>query len=298
MHAAIVTAYKDLAMLDRLTEALAADGFRIFVHLDRRTQAPDSILDRLAKRGCTVSREFKVYWGSYSHLQAVLSLMKRALTNPEVAYVHVLSGQDFPVPAVETMNRICDGGVFMGTTPMAELGADIRDRYRFYRLLWFMEPWRNIPRPFDRALLWAQRRLGVLRRPRTFKALHKGMIWVSLPRDVARHCLESPKAQRFLAELRWSYLPEEFFFQTVIENSPFRDRIRGAGRYMLWRHKHGTIPGILDLEDHDAVIASGALFARKVDSRISADLIARLAVDAGRSTGPTPLASESPAHHG
>lgn len=46
--------------------------------------------------------------------------------------------------------------------------------------------------------------------------------------------------------------------------------------------KHGTQPGILDMDDYENIIKSEAFFARKMDWNISKKLIKKLDLD-GRS---------------
>ena len=284
MHAALVTAYKDFPMLAMLVDALHARGMRVFCHVDRRSSFPPGDIARLEATGCVVSRRYKVFWGSYSHLSAMVSLMRQALADPAVSYVHTLSGQDFPIKDAAAIDQACDGGIFMSAEPLEDTAEAVQDRFTYFKLLYPMERWRTIPRPIDKVLRQAQRRLGVRRvGTRSHARIFKGLVWMSLPAEAARHAVEDERARRLLHELRLSYLPEEFFFQTAILNSPFAARLRASDlRYIDWGPRDGLRPAVLDLRDAEPLAASPALFARKLDSRISAGLLARLGADPQR----------------
>jgi hypothetical protein len=100
---------------------------------------------------------------------------------------------------------------------------------------------------------------------------------MSLPAAAARYVLEAEPARRYLEELRTVYVPEEFFFQTVLLNSPFAaDVVDDARRHMLWKFKYGTKPAMLDGDDFDEAARSDAFFVRKVSLRHSRELIERL----------------------
>ena len=84
-----------------------------------------------------------------------------------------------------------------------------------------------------------------------------------------------------MKDLYSCYLPEELFFQTLFMNSKdWKDRIiKDNLRYTDWHKRNGSIPAVLDMSDYDKIAASTCCFARKVDSKISWDLIERLQAD-------------------
>nr|WP_245196512.1 beta-1,6-N-acetylglucosaminyltransferase [Sphingomonas jejuensis] len=267
-------------MLARLADALLGRGFKLFIHVDRRSRFDPELLDDLVRRGCVVDRRYRIVWGGYTHLLAITDLMRRALRDPAVDYVHTLSGQDYPIKDRSYFDQVCDGRAFISWEPLAETPEEVRDRFDQYKLLYPVEWWRSIPGPIERPLRRLQRIFGIRRKgTRDFNrsAIFKGLVWLSLPADVARHAVESPAAHRLLRDLRFSYLPEEFFFQTMIANSPFSDRVAHDDlRYMDWGPRDGVRPAVLDARDEDALARSPALFARKFDSRRSAELLQAL----------------------
>ena len=78
------------------------DSFHIYVHVDRKallTQKELSWLDSCPiVKG--VYRKYKVTWGTFSLLKAELFLMEKAIADPEITYLHMISGQDYPIKSM------------------------------------------------------------------------------------------------------------------------------------------------------------------------------------------------------
>ena len=96
---------------------------------------------------------------------------------------------------------------------------------------------------------------------------HKGLVWLSLPREAARHAVDAPQNRRLLRRLRYTYIPEEFFFQNAFEGTPWAEKITGnALRFSIWDEPERGTPALLDERDLPAIDASGCVFCRKVNA--------------------------------
>jgi hypothetical protein len=120
--------------------------------------------------------------------------------------------------------------------------------------------------------------------------LYQGSQWWALTRPCVSHVLgfvqENPRYVRFL---RYTLMPDEVFFQSIVKSSPFGDRIshdlpRSGPPSPAERHDHGTTyldwniagaahPKILSLADFGALARSHCIFARKFDEALSTDLL-------------------------
>lgn len=57
-------------------------------------------------------------------------------------------------------------------------------------------------------------------------------------------------------------------------NSHFKDSLVNNNlRFFLWKEKHGTQPGILDIEDVDNIELSKTFFIRKISLKYSKELL-------------------------
>ena len=93
--------------------------------------------------------------------------------------------------------------------------------------------------------------------------------------------MDDPIARKFLEAIRNTRVAEEIYFATYFLNSDLAASVvKDDLRYTDWRERNGSKPAYLDESDADAVLQSGALFARKVSSTVSTKLLD--AIDAAR----------------
>jgi hypothetical protein len=286
MHAVLITAYKDYPSLSRLVKRLDRDFFKVYIHIDKRSSIGRSERDELSRLGATIIHNRVVRWGSISHLRAIVDLMKLAIAGSDVDYIHIISGQDYPLANSETFKSRCDGRIFMNFEAVADSSDYIQDRYRLRNYFYFLQLGsrvvNQVARVLDPPSRWLQKRLGVRRTSfGPFETLHKGMVWMSFPTTAATALLKDPVAMDFLHAIRTAYVAEEIFFQTYFLNSPLRESVVNEDlRYTDWQKRNGSIPAFLDESDLDAVLRSNALFARKFNSHVSGGLLDR--IDAAR----------------
>jgi hypothetical protein len=82
--------------------------------------------------------------------------------------------------------------------------------------------------------------------------------------------------KEFVSFFRFCHAPDELFFQTILMNSPFRDRTADYLRYIDWS-KTKIHPRFLDTdEDLERLRVSQALFARKIDVATSPVFVERI----------------------
>src|SRR5262249_36804605 len=147
-----------------------------------------------------------------------------------VDYVHITSGQDYPLRDSAAFRERCDGRIFMNFEAVAESSDYIQDRYRLRNYFYFLQIRSRVAnrlwRVLDPPSRWLQKQLGIHRRGFSpFGTIHKGMVWMSIPAGAASELLADPKAADFLHAIRTSYVAEEIFFQTYFLNSPMRQSI-------------------------------------------------------------------------
>ena len=279
MHAVLITAYKDYPSLLRLVRRLDPGFFKLFIHIDRKSRISEAEVHELRRRGAQVSKIFTVRWGSYSHLEAILHLMAKASANEPFDYVHIVSGQDYPLWNAAEFERRCDGRIFIDVGALEDQPAFVRHRYEWRDPFHFLLNSRLGSRPLHKFLTrksrWIRERIG---KRRTclgpYSSLYKAHVWSSLPGWVADRLVTDSRAADFLAAIRTTRLAEEIFFPTYFMTSDLAPLVANQDlRYTDWRERNGSNPAYLDEGDAEAVLRSNALFARKVSSRISGALL-------------------------
>jgi len=279
MHAVCLTAYKDHAQLVRLIKRFDPSFFKIFVHVDKRKSTFSRLeIDQLRTLGCEVHKKYGVWWGSFSHLQAILFLVERAVANGDVDYVHIISGQDYPICEWDEFERRCDGRIFLEYEPLEDEPEHVLRRYQTYNFFYFLQGASSFTNRLYRHLyapsVWLQKLLRMKRsRFGNYRFIFKGCVWCSLPLQAAR-LLRGKEARQYLKSVRTAFVPEEIYFQTYFLNSELRSLVVNNDlRFTDWTFRNGSLPAFLDESDARAIGQSTALFARKMDSEISAKLL-------------------------
>lgn len=222
--------------------------------------------------------KFEVAWGSYNHLRAVVHLMELAVKNSCLKYVHVISGQDYPIVDEERFAEFdnCEK-VYMTCKCLDETDCGVASRYDLlHPFASLLDIRSKLYKRIDKRFQCRRARIGKFE----VRDLYKGMIWASMPMDVCNYVCEyvnTFNGRLFHFGLRFSEIPEEVFFQTILMHSKYRDDVvKDNLRYTLWQVKNGSFPGILDESDYESIRNGNAIFARKIDSAFSSKLIERI----------------------
>lgn len=263
----IITAYRDYEGLSRMLGALSTRAL-CFVHVDRKsaiTRAQTARLD--AMDNVRAIRRYRVNWGSVYHLHALLDLCRMALADPRVTHLHLISAQDFPTVSADAFDRFFDGDTRIHMQYLTT--ADYPELTHRYEHFHFMH-WLNYRDMSERAQNWVgriDRWQDALHVRRKLSLPRKGLVWLSLPREAAEHAALAPQNRRLLRRLRYTYIPEEFYFQNAFAGTPWEEKITGGAlRFSIWDEPQRGTPALLDERDLPAIDASGCMFARKVEA--------------------------------
>ena len=114
MQAILISAYKNQKYLERLINFFDKKCM-VYVHIDYKSDIVPENLNVVCPQNVEIYKKYKINWGSYSHLEAILFLLKRALKNPNINFIHIISGQDMPVKRLEDFNCFeKDNLIYMG----------------------------------------------------------------------------------------------------------------------------------------------------------------------------------------
>jgi len=267
MQAMIITAYKDYEALKRVLCALSRRAL-CFVHVDKKSAITAEQTAQLnAMENVRAIRKYAVNWGSVYHLHALVDLCRMALEDSRVTHLHLISAQDFPVLSADAFERFFenDDRIHMQYLKTRDY-PELRHRYEHFH---FMH-WLNYRDMSESAQNWVGRIDRWQDKLRIRRRLHlpgKGLVWLSLPRAAAEHAVNAPKNRCLLKKLRFTYIPEEFYFQNAFEGTPFMEKITGNElRFSIWDEPSRGLPALLEESDLARVDASGCIFARKIDA--------------------------------
>lgn len=280
-HAYLVTAYDNFSVLRLLLELLDHPRNDIYLHVDAKADGFDvaSIFGHFQASSIVVIPRRKVYWGDYTQVRAVLDLFKAAIPK-EYGYYHLISGSDLPLRSQDEIHRFFDEHEGLEFVGFASRYKDewVSVIHIFNRTLRAKGRAARVGRWLARHFVRLQRALRIDIRRRWPVEVKKGSDWFSITHDLAT--LLVAREAELERMFRWATVPSEFYLQTVVWNSPFRDRIYSLNnepyatmRYVDWTR--GS-PYTLRAADFDDLIDSRYLFARKFDWTTDPEVVRRV----------------------
>jgi hypothetical protein len=269
------------SFIQQLIQNGAAD---VYVHIDKKHYRPLS--EKIIKHpNVVVLREAaEIHWGDISQVDATLMLLQEVVrSGREYDFVCLRSGQDLLVK--NGFKQFLENG-----SDQILMTAQFIDRKRADAALpcsaWpaFMRRQRPYYDPGRMLRLLTIRlygkgiRLFPKKRALPDKySLYHGSAWFCMPLEAVRYIL------RFLEENRWYYeffqdalCPDEWFFQTIMMNSPFKSKVVNNNQtYLIWgtSRKERNSPIVLKMSDIDLIQNSGRFFARKFDENVDPQII-------------------------
>lgn len=286
-HGILITAYKKVDHLIRLIESLNDDkDFSFYIHIDKKSKiSDDEILNlRNLNQVAVVVKKFNVNWGGYNHLKAFLFLAQEAIKDPQITYIHTITGQDFPVKSNREIKSFFDeneGSEYIESFPFPLEGwpGGGFDRIKYYNYYDKLNPSSKVQKWLISFLVSIQKVFKMERKiDRVCGKIYGGSTYWSLTRNFLSYVFDFiDRNPWFLKMFEHTFCAEEIFFQTIIMNSPFKNKVINCNlRYITWEYRNGSMPAILDSSDFEKIIDSKAIFARKLDFPISEPLFKQL----------------------
>ena len=270
----LITAYHKQIQLIRLINCLGNKaGFEnIFVHIDKKASYSEHEILSKTSNLINISKKYPVYWGGYNQLLSILSLVENAVNKQEYDFIVLLSGQDLPVVSYNEMINFFKKNheqsfITSRKIPYGPLGyKEGLGRVQWY---WFMDHVKWI-RGVQKFHIWSHyifEKFNIIRQVSKDIDFYWGSDWWMLPGEVATYCLNEFKTNKKLRQcFKFSFIPSEMFFQTVIGNSKYQDSVTNNNyRFIPWSPGHGGHPDVITNEHKKAIEESGCLFARKFD---------------------------------
>jgi hypothetical protein len=259
----LILAHSQPGQLERLVQSLQHDDADIYIHLDKKTDpAPFQHLAGI-KNVYFIKNTVKVYWGTYNIVKATFNSFDEILSSGrEYEYLNLLSGQDYPLKPQQELHDFLNanpGKAFMNYLLFETEWQEALPRVRFYHFNNFRLPGHFIMQELVNKLF------GARTMPNDMIAVGRSQwftISIKCVKYICDYWRNTPKLRHFI-KLTWG--PDEFIFQTILYNSPYRDAmVKNDLRYIDWSGG-GVSPKTLTIEDAEAIVASGKYFARKFD---------------------------------
>jgi hypothetical protein len=272
----IIIAHKNPNQLSRLISQYKGELFHNFVHIDERCDL-NGFAQLINHPNVTIlQKRRKIRWAGFGFVKVTLDALHLIKNGKEkYFYYNLMSGMDFPIrPTTEFYDFLKTSyhngcPEYFEILDLSEWSAKhryelfhlneltIRGRYFLERIINWFVPKRKFYggkfTPYGRSA-W-------------FTASHRFI-------DYALHFIKENTG--YLRFLKTTWSPDEFIFNSLIMNSPFKDKVTKQNlRHINW--SEGNVhPKIFTDEDFDELILSGKFIARKFDEEINKTIIDRI----------------------
>lgn len=253
------------------------------IHFDRKTvlHADDPYVKKLRalSKVRLVEDRLNVQWGSYATVEATFRLIREALHFGDTGYMHLISGQCRhvkPIAYIHDHFRY-SSAEYLHCADLAEWPAFFSRLTRYHLHDYYnvrSKNWKDVMiRRLNKVSLALQNLLafgGIYRHhPVDFPKIYIGSAWWSLTSECCRYMLEYTKTNpSFQKRFRYTQLPDEMFFQTLIMQSRFgRNVVNNNLRFIAFKTRHAEE---LTLEYKAEVSGPDVLFARKITAKSAA----------------------------
>lgn len=280
----LITAHKNLSHLIKIVDWFDND-FLFFIHIDKKTLPKINEIELLKKKNnvALICQKYRVNWGGgVNHLKSTIFLIQEALKYKDVEYFHLISGSDFPIKDYQYFrdfflkNR---GKEFIAYSELPKKnwsgngGLDRLLYFRFYDIFNAKNKFNNLILELTYIL---QKKIHLIRQiDKKFPKLYGGSDWWTLSRECLKYVMQFLKTNpHFLRRFRFSFCATEIFFQTIILNSNFKEKIINNNlRFIEWENRNGNCPANLDESDYNKILNCEKLFARKFEYPVSLSLL-------------------------
>ena len=266
----IIHAYKLPSQLVRMVNSLTSPNVYFFIHIDKKIDIlpfEKAFADVRTKNIIWVEREFS-NWGTINSVKAVLNGLKQALDSDEYfEYFYCLSGQDYPIKSktfIEDFFKKNKSTSFVKYFPLPNEGWKGGGMHRYNRFHFIISKNRYIRRIVNMINFFLPRR----KIPYNLKPFG-GEFYQGLSRKSTEYINQFIQAHPlYLPFFKYTYIPEEIFFQTILLNTPEENRgmiNNNILTYVDWSKPRFGVPAVMTMEDIGALKKSDMLFARKFD---------------------------------
>lgn len=273
----LILAHKNPYQLANFINILDCKDVNFFIHIDKKSDMRNhKLLEKLKikKNVFFIEQREEISWGGYKMIKATLSLIKEALRKNNCDYISLHSGQDLPI---KNRYEIIDflknnrGKEFINYFSLNVKWwwpSNAFDRIRYY---WFID---RIGLEKSWELYEVQKKLNDKRIFLKGISPYAGWQWWTITRECGEYIINYVTQNKgFCDYYKYTLIPDEGFFQTIVLNSHFKDRVINNNLRFIAGGEEKLHPKTLTKDDYNYLMMSDMLFARKFDMNVDNEII-------------------------
>jgi len=267
----LILAHDRPLQLERLIKRLIYADTDIYIHLDGKCDMAAYSQVQGLENVFFIANRTTITWANYSMVTATINSFSEILnTGNTYSHINLLSGRDYPLKDAGTIQQFLFDNpdtTFMRYKHVYKDWEETTSRFNLYSFGDYEFPFKYKIQGILNKVLPA-RKLPNKLEPYGFSQ------WFTITPVCAKYVidyLEKHRAVKRFFRMTWGV--DELVFQTILLNSPLKDKVvNNHLRYIKFKNKASN-PDILTLADKDALIASGKFYARKFDAEVDEKIL-------------------------
>lgn len=264
------------------------NDFDIYIHIDKKADFERKIVRKSNVFLIPEQNRIDVRWGDYSQISATIATIEEARkSKTQYAFFWLCSGRDFPIrSSAEIYLYLKDKNTnFISFAASANYNSgnkksafDKRCELSYPNWLKGKELWQRVIRKLYIIITGGSRHTySFIKRipPKDIRLFFGSQWWCLNNETIEWICKYLSSHPDFLDFYKSVLVPDETFFQTLVMNSPYAEKVEPNLVYIDWSEGNSS-PKYLTEDDYNTIIASGKLFARKIDIDRDRGLFIRL----------------------
>jgi mannosyltransferase OCH1-like enzyme len=276
IFAYLILVHKNPQQLAMLIRSLMDDNVYFIIHIDRKVCADGFVNSLPVSENIIFSKRVKVSWGGFGMIEATREMLRAMYAhNIQPDYVHLISGQDFPLKSNREIFRFFRENRsrnFLESHPipsprLSELGLN-RIQYK-----WFIED-----EGYHQAshLVEIQKQRNMIRPFLPGIQPYNGSQWWSLTGECVQWLYRTCRpGNRLYVFYRYTFCSDEMLFHTALLNSEWKDSITDNNLRCINWERGPEYPRVWRSEDFGYLSTCGKLYARKFDETTDREILNR-----------------------
>lgn len=293
----IIQAHKLPFQLKRLITVLNTKNASFYIHVDRKSKIEDFEKIISLKNVFFIKERVDSIWGDFSQVEATLNLIKNVIRDNKSGFVVFLSGQDYPIKNVNTIENFFFENKetnFISLKPIEELWSkkECDARVKSYRFNYSSNRGdcvivSKLNKYSIKCLLKGKitlkEFLTVIFQKKELKNtinFYGGSNWWALNTETISKvdAYISKNKEDLFSFFKYTHCSDEIFFQTIINTLMKTDssiKIEDSITYVNWFRKKCPLPVTFNKDDLSELINQPAskLFARKFDNFFDGEIL-------------------------
>ncbi len=265
----LVITYTNPLQTERMIRRMQHPDFDFYIHVDKKIDISSHLFLARMPNVFLIKDRVNVIWAGYNTVEATLRSVKEIFsTGKHYDYVHLMSGQDYPIKPAAAIHDFFvagQGREFMEFEHFDKWADEAYPRIREYHLTNYNFPGRYY-------FQWAMNKfLPERKSPLAMEYYGSSMFW-ALTSNCLQYIIDLMEQNaRFRRFMQFTWGSDEFLFQTLVLNSAFKKNVVNDNLLFLDRDKGASHPNIITYNHLHKLLSSPKLFARKFD--LSSDSI-------------------------